>query len=395
MNPVVVIGAGPYGLSTAAHLQAHGLPVRIFGNPLASWRENMPAGMVLKSTPTASTISAPRPGYTLQDFCDATGEQRLETDLQVVPIDTFIRYGMWFHERLVPDVERVRVTAVDWRDHALYLKLDSGEQFRARAVIVATGLIGFAHLPAELAAAVPGGPATTAVISHSSQHADLGRFAGREVVVVGAGQSALESAALLHEAGAAVRILVRGAAAGFGNPPTSGRHWQPDTPLGRAWALYAISRYAAAFRYLPERTRLYLVRNVLGPKGAWWLKDRVAGRIPVLSGQRITGARVEGRKAVLMTMSHDGRSSELSADHVLAATGYRVDLEALGYLGTELRATLARTAGAPRLDASFQSSVPGLYFTGLPSAATFGPLLRFVCGTAFASPRVAAAVARR
>jgi hypothetical protein len=148
--------------------------------------------------------------------------------------------------------------------------------------------------------------------------------------------------------------------------------------------LYAISRYAAAFRHLPDRTRLYLVRKVLGPKGAWWLKDRVAGRIPVLSGQRITGARVEDRKAVLMTLFH-----------VLAATGYRVDLEALGYLGTELRATLARTAGAPRLDASFQSSVPGLYFTGLPSAATFGPLLRFVCGTAFASPRVAAAVARR
>ncbi|MGH3933672.1 MAG: dimethylaniline monooxygenase, partial [Pseudonocardiaceae bacterium] len=141
--------------------------------------------------------------------------------------------------------------------------------------------------------------------------------------------------------------------------------------------------------------RLYLVRNVLGPKGAWWLKDRVAGHIPVLAGQRITGSRIEGRKAVLTILSQDGLRSELSADHVLAATGYRVDLEALGYLGSELRATLARTEGAPRLDASFQSSVPGLYFTGLPSAATFGPVLRFVCGTEFASPRVAAAVARR
>jgi FAD-dependent urate hydroxylase len=355
----------------------------------------MPAGMVLKSTPAASTISAPQPGHTLQNFCDATGEERLEKDRQVVPIDTFIRYGMWFKERLVPDVEQVRVVAVDSRDGALHLKLDSGEQFRARAVVIATGLIGFAHLPAELAAAVPGGPAATGVISHSSQHADLGRFAGREVVVVGAGQSALESAALLHEAGASVRILVRGRGISFGDPPTSGWHWQPDTPLGRAWSLYVISRYAPAFRYLPVRTRLYLVRNVLGPKGAWWLKDRVASHIPVLAGQRITGGRVEGGKVVLMTLSQEGLSSELPADHVLAATGYRVDLEALGYLGSELRATLARTAGAPRLDATFQSSVPGLYFTGLPSAATFGPLLRFVCGTEFASPRVAAAVARR
>ncbi|MGH4007102.1 MAG: FAD-dependent oxidoreductase [Pseudonocardiaceae bacterium] len=395
MNPVAVIGAGPYGLSTAAHLRAHGLPVRIFGDPLASWRENMPAGMVLKSSPAASTISAPQPGHTLQDFCDAMGEPRLQTDRQVVPIDTFIRYGMWFKKRLVPDVEQVRVAAVDRRDGGLHLKLDSGEQFRAKAVVVATGLIGFAHLPAELAAAVPGGPAATGVISHSSQHADLGRFAGREVVVVGAGQSALESAALLHEAGASVRILVRGRGASFGDPPASGLHWQPDTPLGRAWSLYAVSHYAAAFRYLPVRTRLYLVRNVLGPKGAWWLKDRVAGHIPVLARQRITGARVDGRKAVLMTLSQDGLRSEVSTDHVLAATGYRVDLEALGYLGSELRAMLARTEGAPRLDASFQSSVPGLYFTGLPSAATFGPVLRFVCGTEFASPRVAAAVAQR
>jgi thioredoxin reductase len=322
------------------------------------------------------------------------GEERLQTDRQVVPVDTFIRYGMWFTERLVPDVEQVRVVAVDRRDRALYLKLDSGEQLRARAVIVATGLMGFGYLPAELAAAVPEGPAETGLISHSSQHADLRRFAGREVVVVGAGQSALESAALLHEANASVRILVRGRAVGFGAPPTQGRHWQPDTPLGRAWSLYAVTRYAAAFRHLPVPTRLYLVRNVLGPNGAWWLKDRVAGRIPVLAGQRITGARVEGRKVTLTTLSQDGISSELSADHVLAATGYRVDLEALDYLGPELRANLARTAGAPRLDASFQSSVPGLYFTGLASAATFGPMLRFVCGTGFASQRVAAAVAR-
>jgi FAD-dependent urate hydroxylase len=393
MNPVVVIGAGPYGLSAAVHLRARGVPVRIFGTPMASWLGNMPAGMVLKSTPQASTISAPKPGHTLPDFCDAVGIPRLETEEQLVPAEVFVRYGLWFQRQLVPDVEQAQVVAMDLRDGALHLELDSGERFPARAVVVATGLIGFAYLPPELAAAVPDGPSAAAAISHSSQHTDLTRFAGCEVVVVGAGQSALESAALLQEAGAIVTLLVRGRAIGFGDPPRPGPHWQPDSPMGRAWSLHLFTRYAAAFRHLPAATRLYLVDQVLGPCGAWWLRERVAGRVPVLAGRRITAARVADHRAVLTVRSRAGAESELAADHVIAATGYRVDLRALGYLGTGLRAAVARTGSSPRLDGSFQSAVPGLYFTGLPAAATFGPVLRFVCGTWFASPRLAAAVA--
>ena len=101
-TPVAVIGAGPYGLSTAAHLRARGLPVRVFGQPMASWRTQMPAGMLLKSTPAASSIDAPQTGHTLADFCAATGEGPYASDWDILPIETFVRYGQWVQQRLVP-----------------------------------------------------------------------------------------------------------------------------------------------------------------------------------------------------------------------------------------------------------------------------------------------------
>ncbi len=396
MKPVVVIGAGPYGLSTAAHLKGRGVAVRVFGTPLSSWSDTMPAGMILKSTPDASTISAPAPGHTLRDFCDAMGERRLVTERDLVSLEFFLRYGRWFAERLVPEVEQVQVTSVDRGEGEFHLKLDSGEELTAPAVVVASGLSGFAYVPRTLRDAVPDGPSGTGAISHSSQHTDLTRFAGREVVVVGAGQSALESAALLAEAGATARVLARrGGAVGFGAPPRDGLQWKPDSPVGRAWSLYAFSNVPgpAAFRLLPEPSRLWLVRRVLGPRGAWWLRERFDGRVAVTQGHRLTGARVEGGQVVLRTATAGGRTGELAADHVMAATGYRADLGALGFLSPELRARLTRTGGSPWLDSGYAASVPGLYFTGLPSAAIFGPLMRFVCGTQFASPRIARAVA--
>ncbi|KOT99906.1 oxidoreductase [Streptomyces rimosus subsp. pseudoverticillatus] len=394
-TPVAVIGAGPYGLSTAAHLRARGVPVRVFGRPMVSWREHMPAGMLLKSTPMASSIDTPQAGHSLHDFCDAVGERRYESDWDIIPVETFVRYGDWFQQRLVPDLEQVRVVSADRRAGGFEVKLDSGEQFRARAVVVATGLTGFARLPRELAAAVPDGPSPTGPVSHSSQHHDLSVFAGRDVVVIGAGQSALESAVLLAENGArSVRIVARGrTAVGFGAPPDRQPKLRPRTPFGNAWSLYAFTYYAGGFRHLPAPARRYLVRRVLGPLGAWWLRERFVGRVQVTAGRQVVRARVEDGRPVLTLRGPDGRTGELAADHVLAATGYQVDLAAMDFLGQGLRTGVVVSGGGPRLDAGFGSSVPGLYFTGLPAAASFGPVMRFVCGTEFASRRLAGAVA--
>ncbi|MFD7816970.1 FAD-dependent oxidoreductase [Streptomyces sp. NPDC059785] len=396
-GPVAVIGAGPFGLSTAAHLRARGIPVRVFGETMVSWREHMPEGMLLKSTPAASSIDAPQPGHTLVDYCDAAGLPRLVADEDIIPVETFIGYGEWFQQELVPGVERVRVVSVDrgggdgsgGGGQGFALKLDSGELFTARAVVVATGLSGLDHLPAELRGAAVDGPSPTGPVSHSSQHHDLRRFAGQELIVVGAGQSALETAVLAAEAGARVRVVSRGrGAVAFGAPPWEQSRLRPESPFGRAWSLYALSYYPHPYRYLPPQTRHFLVRRILGPLGAWWLRERFEGRVGVREVERIAGAGVVGGRPVLAVRTYGGREEELSADHVIAATGYRVDIAAMDFLGHELRTRLAVSRGTPKLGAGYRSSVPGLYFTGLPAAASYGPVMRFVCGTEFASRRL-------
>ncbi|WP_225100502.1 FAD-dependent oxidoreductase [Streptomyces sp. CoH27] len=390
-RPVAVIGAGPYGLSTAAHLRARGIPVRVFGDPMVSWRAHMPEGMLLKSTPAASSLDCPQPGHTLADFCAAAGIRRLVSDEDIIPVETFIAYGEWFQQQLLPGLERVRVVSVD-RDArgGFELKLDSGELFTARAVVVATGLSGLAHLPLELAGAAPDGPAATGPVSHSSQHHDLGRFAGKELIVVGAGQSALETAALAAEAGARVRVVARGRGrVAFGAPPWEQPRLRPESPFGRAWSLWALSYYPHPYRYLPEPTRHFLVRRVLGPLGAWWLRERFESAVQVQEVERIVRAEAPDGSPVLTVRTHGGRTERLTADHVIAATGYRVAVAAMDFLGHGLRTRLAVSRGTPKLGPGCVSSVPGLYFTGLPASSSYGPVMRFVCGTEFASPRLA------
>ncbi|MFF3491192.1 FAD-dependent oxidoreductase [Streptomyces sp. NPDC002795] len=390
-HPVAVIGAGPYGLSTAAHLRARGIPVRVFGEPMVSWRSHMPEGMILKSVPSASNIDAPQRGHKLVDYCDAAGIKRLVTDEDLISADTFVEYGDWFQKRLVPDLERVRVVSVDRRGREGFeLKLDSGEQFTARAVVVATGLSGLEYLPGEFAAAVPDGPAPTGPVSHSAQHHDLSRFAGKELIVVGSGQSALETAALAAEAGASVKVVARGKGrVRFGAPPWHQPRFRPQTPFGNAWSLYALTYYPHPYRHLPPQARHFLVRRVLGPLGAWWLKERFEGKVAVRDVAGIERVTVSRGAPVLSVRTLGGRADDLSADHVIAATGYRVDLAAMPFLGEGLRTRLVTSRGTPRLGAGYVSSVPGLYFTGMLGGSSYGPVMRFVCGTEFASPRLA------
>ncbi len=373
-------------------------------------------GCSSKSTPAASNLDAPQPGYGLVDNCDAAGIPRLVTDEDIVLVETFVAYGEWFRQRLVPEPERVRVVSVDRRADlpggrrgrgagtgsgggpgGFELKLDSGEVFTARAVVVATGPSGLAHLPRELAAAVPDGPSPTGPVSHSSQLHDLSRFSGRELIVVGTGRSAPETAALAAEKGAQVHVVARGkGSVDFGAPPWRQPLLRPESPFGRAWSLWALTYYPHPYRHLPLGVRHFLVRSVLGPLGAWWLRARFEGKVQVSEVSHIMRATGEtaGRPA-LTVRTLGGGVEELSADHIVAATGYRVDLAAMDFLGRELRTRLAVSRGTPRLGAGCSSSVPGPYFTGLPAAASYGPVTRFVCGTEFASPRLVRHLAAR
>jgi thioredoxin reductase len=394
--PAVVVGAGPYGLAVAAHLKGLGVGCRVFGEPMEAWRARMPVGMFLKSTPRASDIADPTGRYGLNDYRVGHGKPSVG-DLYPVPVAEFIAYGEWFQQQRVPEVERTTVVSIEPGREGFRLLLERGEVLDARSVVLANGLRPYAWTPAELAPAVEAG-----LGSHTSEHADLGKFAGQRVAVVGAGQSALESAALMHEAGAAPTVVARRAELVFGDPPDIDRPGdrsaverviRPATPLGPGWPLRGYSKLPWGFRYLPDAVRVDRVRRILGPAGAWWLRDRVEGRVPVLTGHTLLGADPSDHG---LRLRLDGDTGVLEVDHVLAATGYRVDVARQELLDEGLRRAVRRTdAGAPRLSSGFESSVPGLFFAGLSAADSFGPLMRFVCGTGFAARRISRDVAGR
>ncbi|GAA2896451.1 FAD-dependent oxidoreductase [Streptomyces mexicanus] len=400
--PVVVVGAGPYGLSVAAHLRAAGVPVRVFGEVMGSWRHAMATGMFLKSTPNAVDLSVPEPGGRLADFLQVHGESAL-TVLTPIPCEVFVRYGQWFQKRYVGEVEPARVVGVERAAGCGFtVRLDDGQDLAARSVVVATGLNGLAHVPQELRRLAPEGPGVRALVSHTSHHTDLSRYAGRRVAVIGGGQSALESAALLHESGALTQVLVRERGLLWGTIPDERRPWplriaRPGSPLGNGWILAGVCGAPGGVRRLPPAARLLLFRRALRPSGGWWLRDRVEGVVPVRTSCRVVRAEADG-STVRLEVAGPGRTTQtLVVDHVLAATGYRLDLDAVPFLDPEVRRALRVVPGsrAPRLSAGFESSVPGLYFVGSLSAPMFGPMMRFVAGTDFAAGRVARDLVRR
>ncbi len=362
----------------------------------------MPKGMYLKSTFDASSLSAPGSGSTLADYCRARGGINLD-ERHPVPLDLFVEYGSWFQERHVRELTRLEVRRVSAAAKGFRVLLSDGKEIAARTVIVATGHVDYAYVPRELRAFMEREPANAERVSHACHHKDLSKYAGQSVAVIGGGQSALESATLMHEAGARVHLLVRRPRLIWGNPPVdSGGSFfrpivKPASPLGPGWSHFVLSRAPKAVSYLPDSSRLFLMRRVLGPSGAWWLRNRFKPEIDVALDTVIESAALSGNQVVLQIRTKEGPRSALKVDHVIAATGYRISLDALAFLDPALRAAIVRIDGtaAPRLSRSFESSVGGLYFTGLAAAPTFGPLMRFVCGTEFTGQTIRRAISSR
>ena len=388
----VIIGAGPYGLSLAAHLRAQGMRLRIFGTPMGTWRTAMPAGMLLKSDGFASNLSDPEGALTLARYCR---EQGIAYDDRRVPvaIATFAGYGMEFQRRMVPMLEERQVTALDAMEGGYRLRLDSGEVVTSQAVIVAAGITHFAWIPPALA----GLPEDR--LAHSAAIREPAAWRGRRVTVVGSGASAIDLAALLHESGAETTLLARREALVFHQPPVERRSlWNrlrwPQTGLGPGWRSKFCTDAPLLFHRLPEKLRLKVVERHLGPSAGWPMRERVMGRFPLLLGQTIESAEVVDGGVRLGLVAGDGSRTEHRTEMVIAATGYRVDLRRLPFLAEELRVRIAEVEQTPVLDRGFQSSVPGLYFTGLAAANSFGPMLRFAYGAEFAARCAAKAVAR-
>ena len=378
---IAIVGAGPYGLSLAAHLAAQNIEHRIFGRPMLFWSRIAEAGSerYLKSYCFGTNISSPKSGFSFADYSRPRGLEIFEPCL----IDHFAAYGHWFQKNNVNWAEPVDVARVEHQPRGFLVMLANGEQFVAAQVVVATGLTCFGYVPSVLASLPP------YLVSHTSRITQFAAFRGHDVAVIGGGQSALEAAALLHEVGARPQLVVRKRSILWQNRVSQSRGlWQrlrsPISGLGSGPIAWALTHLPGAMHWLPAALRTRFVQSHLPAEGAWWLRERVENLVPVHTGTTVVAAReAAGRVALLLRAAKDGRERQLVVDHVIAGTGYDIDVDRIDLLQPKIRRAIQRLKSAPSLNATFESSVPGLRFIGPASAMSFGPLFRFVVGAEY------------
>lgn len=387
MIDVAIIGAGPYALSLAAHLNGAGVRYRVFGKTMESWKYRMPPGMQLKSHAWSSCLYHPEGKLTLEEYCRREGHDY--DPRMLTPVEVFSSYGDAFQKSFAPDVSEKRAVDIAAAPGGYRVVLDDGEAVTAKRVVLAIGVHPFSYTP-EVLAALPAG-----AVSHSAAYGPLDPLIGREVVVVGAGASATGLAALLHERGVATSLVARAptlnfaGAAGRPNRPLLKRLIRPGSGIGSGWPLWIYANAPSLFHAAPGPLRRRIVRNTLGPLGGSPMKERLIGKMPVRLGWDIEGAEVAEGRIELRLRNRAGEQQVIAADHVVAATGFRIDLERLAFLDPGLRRRIRTCDGAPVLSQDYETSAPGLHVIGPATADSFGPVARFVFGAIHPARRLA------
>jgi thioredoxin reductase len=385
---VAIVGAGPFGLSAAAHLrEIKGLEMRIFGQPMCFWERCMPPRMLLRSHWHATHISDPKDEFSLDAYSSRSGYGGLA---EPIPVSEFINYGRWFHDQARVGSDPRKVISIALASSLFRLTLEDGEIVFSQRVLVATGIELFAYKP-EIFQGIP-----RELVSHSSELRDYQRFKEKQVIVIGGGQSALESAAFLHEGGAHVEILVR----------------EPMRCVPKSWLrqrinsdwlkiLYGrggvgpagislIIQRPSLFGRFPRNLQTSWAKRATKLGFSYRLVPNMNGT-PIQSGQTVDRARVAGGRLHLRL----GDGAERVVDHLVLATGYRVDVRRSGLFTSQILDRLDLVDGYPRLQSGLESSVPGLHFLGATAAYSFGPLMKFVAGTPFAAAEVTRKIRRK
>jgi FAD-dependent urate hydroxylase len=380
---VAVIGAGPFGLSVAAHLQDRA--VRTFGAEMATWQNCMPNGMLLRSAWDETSLSAPGGLGTIDHWVSATGGPREEP----IPLDLFLRYSAWFADQFVADRDPSDVAKVAPNKSGFHLVTKAGAEVDVDRLVIAVGVMPFAFIPPPLA-----GLFGESIGLSTGRLDEASRHKGQRVLVVGGGQAGLETAGLAAQAGAFVELVTRSEVRWFADH-------EPDRPRGPLHRkLYRIAYpaigygpppinrlvlYPDLFAALPAGLKRRLTERLLRPGGSPWLRPLVEGNVTLSERCTVTGVKQTGG-GLLVELS-DGSHREV--DEVLIACGYRFDLDRLAFLGPELRARIAIRGGWPVLDRFFRSTDQHVQFVGYPAEGRFGPVSRFVLGADFAATRVA------
>ena len=304
---VTIVGAGPFGLSVAAHLRRLGVEYRIIGSPMESWKSNMPKGMLLKSAGFASNLSDPEQAFTLKQFCIEYGSPYANLDFPI-PLETFSAYGLAFQKRFVPDVEHEELVSLIPVPEGFDLRMKSGQSFKTRKVVIATGLTYFRYIP-ELLSHLPSDK-----LSHAADIHDLQRFQGaarrgtRKRSIRNRHSGALERSAgkrsaYLAQAGHHLQWPV-----GRLKLPVLRRLVHPVSGIGPGWKHRLFADLPWLFRYFPEYYRLRMAETFPSASGGEPMKERAA-TVPLLLGCSLQEARVSKHGVQIKLVVHGWKHS--------------------------------------------------------------------------------------
>ena len=356
---LLIVGAGPFGLAIAAYAQQYGIRHQLVGTAMGFWRDNMPEGMLLRSTCDWSLD--PLDDYSIDAYLNSLGKQCRE----VAPLSRnfYLDYARWFQQGRALQSDEIKVVSLIAEGDRFIALTDSGGRIYGKNVVVAVGFEAFAHSPPELVSLFPEGRC-----QHTCSLVDFGQLAGRRVLIIGGRQSAFEWAALIREAGAD-RIDV------------AYRHATPlFEPSDWTWVNPIVDNLAADpgwYRRLSEDEKQQLNRR-FWEEGRLKLEPWLAPRIDHPNVGLHPHSNVIGAEAGDQGIEVAFDSGETFAvDEIVFATGYRVNLERLPFLAPELRSALGIQEGYAPLDVNFQTRVPGLYLTSLAATRDFGSFLAF------------------
>lgn len=381
-NTIIIIGAGPYGLSVAAHLKSRGVPTLVLGKSMELWKK-MPARLCLKSVWTASSLSDPVDAYSIDRYIAEKNLARQEP----ISLPFFLDYAQWFQDHTKPDIDPTYVQSLRADGKSFNIELVDGRTLKASKVIVAAGISAFAYVP-EYAHDLP-----ASLAGHTGDHTDLSRFKDQYVAVVGNGQSALEFAAMLNEEGAHVEIIARHQVHWhskilYENTGFVRHIFYPPGDVGPPGINWIVA-FPQFYRHLPDHIKYPVHRRAVLPGGAKWLRPRIEGHVRITQNTQIVKATPQG-ESLCLELS-DGTNREV--DYLFFGTGYRHDIQKLTFIDGALRQQVQEKNGYPRLNRWYESSVPQLYFVGALAGYTFGPTCRFISGAKAVAQQVARHVA--
>lgn len=358
---LLIIGAGPFGLSLAAYAKHLGIDFLVAGNPMEFWVKNMPEGMFLRSASDWSLDPTDR--FSIMNYLGVLG--KIPKDVEPLSLDFYLNYARWFQDETGIETIPEYVTRLDQTENGFLATFGDEKVIEARNVVVAIGMGYFKNYPAALTDILPSGR-----YEHTCDAVQLSEYMGRRVLILGGRQSAFEWAALLNDNGAKeVHVAHRHESPKFAEADWS---WVPPLVDGMV-------TNPAWFRGLPQDEKDAIVKRMWGEgrlKVEPWLERRVMKPNTSIHQKTSLVSCVERSDGALDIKFDNGDA--FVVDDVILATGYKVELERLPFLqnGNVLDKVEVKN-GFPVLDPHFQSTARGLYFTSMPAGQDFGPFFGF------------------